>query len=244
MGQPTVDSYVTVMVEQERDTADELFSLWVYIEALPFRLADSAILQTVLSKVNPAYKRPSKHSMANFLLNNAFVAQTAVVEPLVRQRKEQGNLVIGGGQWSDSNLTSINNIVLFTPVPVYMKTAVWAEERNTADNTTAFYVKRIQNLSPRNAFAFVCDTENNMQAVWASLKLKYPCPLVLPCASHCYNLLLADLSEHVMLAKGLTFRNSMTQFWPQHSTPKQILEWCQTSEHGVVRQLERPGATR
>jgi len=122
--------------------------------------------------------------MASRLLKNAFVAQTAVVEPLVRQRKEQGNLVIDGDQWSDSILTSINNIVLFTPFPVYMTTAVWAEEPNTADNTTAFYVKRIENLGPRNVFAFVSDTENKMQAVWASLKLKYPWLLVLPCASH------------------------------------------------------------
>jgi len=52
------------------------------------------------------------------------------------------------------------------------------------------------------------------------------------------------LSKHTLLAKGLTFCNNMTQFWRHHSTPKQILERCQTSEYGVVRQLERPGATR
>ena len=45
---------MTVMLEQERDTADELFSRWVYIEALPFQLADSASLQKILSKLNPA----------------------------------------------------------------------------------------------------------------------------------------------------------------------------------------------
>jgi len=182
--------------------------------------------------------------MANRLLKNAFVAQTAVVGPLILHSKEQGNLVIGGDQWSDAKLTRINNIVLFTPFPVYMETAVWAEERHTADNATAFCVKRIENLGPRNVSAFVSDTENKMQAVWASLQLKDPWLVVLPCASHCYNLLLADLSKHTPLAKGLTFCNNMTQFWRHHSTPKQILERCQTSEYGAVRQLERPGATR
>ena len=73
--QSTVDSYVTRMSEQERDTADELFSRWVYREALPFRLAESANLQTFLTNLNPAYKLPSKNSMANRLLKNAFVAQ-------------------------------------------------------------------------------------------------------------------------------------------------------------------------
>jgi len=244
IGQPTVDSYVTVMSEQERDMDEELYSRRVYREALPSRLAESANLQTFLTKLNPAYKLPSKHSMANRLIKNAFVAQTAVVEPLVRQSKEQGNLFIGGDQWSDANLTGINNIVIFTLFPVYMETAVWAEKRHTAVNTTAFSVKRIENLGPRNVFALAFDTEIKMQAVWASLQLKYPWLVVLPCASHCYNLLVADVSKHTLLSKGLTFCNNMTQFWRHHSTPTQSLERCQTFEYGVVRQLERPTATR
>ena len=242
--QSTVDAYVKVMSEKERDSTDELLARWVYREALPFRLVESSNFLAFTRSLNPAYKPPSKHSMANRLLKNAFVAKKAVVEPLLRQSKENGNLVIGGDQWSDTNLTSINNIVLFTPFPVYMETAVWPEERHTADNTNAFYVKRIEELGPRNVFAFVSDTENKMQAVWAALQLKYPWLVVLPCAGHGYNLLLADLSKHTLLAKGLTFCNNMTQFWRHHSTPKQILERCQTVEYGSVRQLERPVATR
>ena len=108
----------------------------------------------------------------------------------------------------------------------------------------ACHVKHIENLGPGSVFAFVSDTENKMQAVWASLQLKYPWLVVLPCASHCYNLLLADLSKHTLLSKGLTFCNNLTQFWRHHSTPKQSLERCQKFEYGVVRRLERPGATR
>jgi len=182
--------------------------------------------------------------MVNRLLMNAFVAQTPVVEPLVRQSKGQGNFFIGSDQWSDANLTSINNIVLFTPFPVYMEPAVWAEKRHTVDNTTAFYVKHTENLRPGNVSALVADTENKMQAVWASFRLKYPWIVVLPWDSHCYILLLADLSKHTLLAKGLTICNNMNQSWRYHSTPKQILERRQTSEYGVVRQLKRPGATR
>lgn len=239
-----MDGYVHVMSEQERDTADELFARWVYREAQPFRVSESANLQALVRKLNPAYRLPSKHSMANRLLKNAFAAQAAVVEPVVRQSKLQGNLVIGGDQWTDANLNSYNNVVLFTPFPTYMETAVWAEERHTAENTAAFYIKRIEELWPRNVFAFVSDTENKMQAVWMSLQHKYPWLVVLPYTSHALNLLLADLSKYALLAKGLSFCNNMTQYWRHHSTPKQILERCQTAEYVAVRQLERPGATR
>ncbi|KAK1865080.1 hypothetical protein I4F81_007615 [Pyropia yezoensis] len=131
IGQRSVDGYVHVMSEQERDTADELFARWVYREALPFRVSESANLQALVRKLNSAYKLPSKHSMANRLLKDAFAAQAAVVEPV-----------------------------------------------------------------------------------------------------------------YALLAKGLSFCNNMTQYWRHHSTPKQILERCQTAEYGAVRQLERPGATR
>eukprot|EP00170_Pyropia_yezoensis_P003648 contig_15312_g3659 len=158
-------------------------------------------------------------------------ARDVVVEPVVRQSKLQGNLVIGGDQWTDANLNSYNNVVLFTPFPTYMETAVWAEERHTAENTAAFYIKRIEELWPRNVFAFVSDTENKMQAVWMSLQHKYPWLVVLPYTSHALNLLLADLSKYALLAKGLSFCNNMTQYWRHHSTPKQILERCQTAEY-------------
>eukprot|EP00170_Pyropia_yezoensis_P003647 contig_15311_g3658 len=182
--------------------------------------------------------------MANRLLKNAFAAQAAVVEPVVRQSKLQGNLVIGGDQWTDANMNSCNNVVLFTPFPTHMETAVWAVERHTADNTSALYIKRIEELGPRNVFAFDSDTENKMQAVWMSLLHKYSWLVVLPCTSHALNLLLADLSKYALLANGLSCCNNMTQYWRHHSTPKHILERCQTAEYGAVRQLERPGATR
>ena len=108
----------------------------------------------------------------------------------------------------------------------------------------ACHVKHIENLGPGSVFAFVSDTENKMQAVWASFQLKYPWLVVLSWASHCDKLLLADLSKHTLLAMGLTFRNNMNQSWRYHLTPKQILELCQTSEYGAVRQLKLPGATR
>lgn len=102
--------------------------------------------------------------MANRLLKSAFVAEAAVVEPLLRQSKLHGNLVIGGDQWLDTNLTRINNIVPVTLFPVFMGTAVWDEERHTADNTAAFCITRFEERTRRTIFSFVSDAENKKRS--------------------------------------------------------------------------------
>lgn len=90
------------------------------------------------------------------------------MKPVVRQRKLLGNLVIGGDQWTDANMKNYNNVVLFTtPFATYKETAVWPEERHTADNTAVFYIKRTLELRLRNVFAFSY-IENKVQAVLMS----------------------------------------------------------------------------
>lgn len=242
--QSSVDNWVSVMSEQDRARADELCARWIYRDSMSFRTTESSDLRRFLRVLNPAYKLPSRRSLSSTLLDREYEAQAAVVEPLVHKSMKKGDLLVGGDCWTDASLTSINNIVLFTPSPLYIETAVWPEERQTAHNTAAFYIKRIEALGPRNVFAFVSDTESKMQAVWALLVEKYPWLQVLPCASHCLDLLLADLSKNPLLAKGLLFCNAMTQFWRHHSLPKQILERCQVAEYKAVRQLQRPGSTR
>lgn len=51
---------------------------------------------------------------------------------------EVGYIVCGGDGWADANLTSINNIMLFTPIPLYIETALCPEQRQTSSSTAEF----------------------------------------------------------------------------------------------------------
>jgi len=121
---------------------------------------------------------------------------------------------------------------------------VWGESWHTAANTAAFSVKRIESLGARNLIAIVSDTENKMKAAWDELSERYPWMLMIPCASHCFDLLLNDISKNPYVGRPLTFRKKMTEFWRHNSFHKSVLERCQHSEYGKVVQLQRPNPTR
>eukprot|EP00170_Pyropia_yezoensis_P002244 contig_9368_g2248 len=156
-----------------------------------------------------------------------------------------GDIIIGGDGWTDRQRNSICNVMLFTPEPLYVETDMWPEQRHTADNAAAFFMKRIEALGKRSVCAFVSDTEPKMRAVWGRLQEEYPWMLMVPCAAHCFDLLFSYLCKYGALADAVAFCNHMTQYWRNHNLPKMILERCQRSEYdGKVIQIQRPAATR
>ena len=118
---------------------------------------------------------------------------------------------------------------------------MWGESRHTAANTAAFNAKRIESLGARNVIAFVSDTENKMKVVWDELSESYPWMRMIPCASHCFDLL---IWKHPYVARPLMCCQKMKEFWRHNSFPKSVLERCQHEEYGKVVQLQRPNSTQ
>ena len=99
-------------------------------------------------------------------------------------------------------------------------------------------------LGPRNIFAFVSDTENKMKAVWSKMSQEFPWILSIPCAAHCFDLLIRDISSLEVVSKALAFCSLMAAYWRNHHLPKAIFERVQMQENGKVLSIGRSGDTR
>jgi len=216
----------------------------VYRSALPLRTTEDLHFRSFCKALHPAYTPPSRFSISGVLLDKAHEDMKKVVDARVDRALASGDVIVGGDLWTDRSMTSICNLVIFTPDPVYVETGVWGEERHSAVNTAEFFKKRIDALGSSNVSAFVSDTEPKMRAVWEILERDYPTMIMLPCAAHCLDLMLADICKYEDLRSALEFCNDMTQYWRHRGLPKTILERCQLGEYGKVLQLARPGATR
>lgn len=239
-----LSNYVSRITQKENAAIDSKCARWIYQGALPLQTTESRAFLSFTRALNPAYKPPSRFSLAGPLLDNEFLALKKIVDAFVQRCVAVGNIVVGGDGWSDLSKNSIYNVVVFTPDPLYVETEVWGESRHTAENTAAFYAARIDALGARNVCAFVSDTEPKMRALWDLLQDRYPWMLMLPCAAHAFNLLFGDICKNAFVSRSLEFCNNMHLFCRNQGFPKATLERCQVAEYGRVIQLQRPGDTR
>lgn len=240
----TMANFVRTLSSKESRALDVKCARWVYRRALPLSVTSSPEFISFCRALNPAYTPPSRFSLADHLLKGEFKALSRVVNQFVSRATRDGDLVVGGDGWSDRLRNSIYNYIVFTPEALYMETKVWGESRHSAENTAEFFATRIEALGARNVVAFVSDTENKMKAVWDLLEARFPWILTIPCSGHCFDLLTADIAKHPDVAGILSFCNSMTQYFKNHSFPKAVLERCQMNEYKHTIQLQRPGDTR
>jgi len=239
-----LSSFVKVLTQKQVEALDSMCAKWICRNALPLSTTESSSFRAFARALKPAYKPLSRWSLAGPLLDKDFKELSLLVESFIKRCVRDGTVVIGGDGWSDRLMNSVYNMLLFVPQPLYVETKVCGESRHTAENTAAFFAERINSLGPRNVCAFVSDTENKMKAVWDLLQTRYPWIVIIPCAAHCLDLLFADICKHSCVSRPLAFCSSMTRYWRLHGFPKAVLERCQKTEYGCVRQLQRPGATR
>jgi len=174
VGGGPLSPYVRSLSSRECADLDARCARWLFLSELPLPTTDAPPFQAFCKGLNAAYKPPSRFPLAGPLLDREFAAQSVLVDAFVARRVAPGDIIIGGDGWTDRQRNSICNVMLFTPDPLYVETGMWPEQRHTADNTAAFFMKRIEALGKRSVCAFVSDTEPKMRDVWGSLQEEYP----------------------------------------------------------------------
>ena len=179
-GRGKITAFVRRPGHKESAELDARCAMWVYRSALPLRTTEDLHFRSFCKASHPAYTPPSRFSISGVLLDNAHEDMKKVVNARVDRALASSDAIVGGDLWTDRCMTSICNLVIFTPDPLYVETGVWGEERHSAVNTAAFFKKRIDALGSSNVSAFVSDTEPKMRAVWEILERDYPTMIMLP----------------------------------------------------------------
>lgn len=236
--------FVSTMSAGENERASVLCARWIYREGLPFRTVESRAFKSMMKSVNPAFVPPLRLRVANILLRGENKTRKVVVDCEVELSCDAGDVIVGGDGFLDRKQTGTVSVLIFTPEPLYLHTGIWPEVRHTAENTFKFFAEHIDKLGEHNVFAFVSDTEPNMQAVWEKLQTSYKGSVVVPCAAHCFDLLFGDITKHPVIAPATVLLASLSHYLRSRWLPEAILERIQLQEYKAVRQLQRVGVTR
>ena len=180
-------------------------------------------------------------------LDNTHEDMKKVLDARAERALASSDAIVAGDLWTDQSMTSICNLFIFTPNPLYVDTCVWGEERHSAVNTAASFKKRIDALGSCNVIAFVSDTEPKMLAVWEILERDYPTMIMLPCAANCLDLTLEDICKYEDFRSALELCTDTTQFWRHRYLPRPSwngASWASTETSCSWRILERLGGSR
>lgn len=153
--------------------------------------------------VNPAFVHPSRWLVSNSLMASEYWRQETVVDRIVDLSCASGDLVVGRDGFSDRKNASIESVLLYTPVSLYIYTELWREQHHTDVHTFKFFAKQIDKLGSRDISVFVSDTEPKMQSVWTRLQEECLWTTVIPCAAHVLDLSFTDISKHAVVFRRL-----------------------------------------
>ncbi|XP_057744989.1 uncharacterized protein LOC130962845 [Arachis stenosperma] len=212
--QPSIKS---VMQNKEAiHEVDKRFARWLLDCKIPFNAVMSPYFQDMLDGVagiGPGYKGPSYDKLRVHLLADLKRESQMLVDSYRSAWKETGCTLMADG-WTD-------------------------QRQRTLINFLAIVLKVIEWIGPNNIVHVVTDNAANYVAAGRLINRKYDNIYWSPCAAHCLNLILKDISSMAHISNLATRASKITVFVYNHTV---FLSWLR--ERPKWREIVRPGATR
>ncbi|XP_031271135.1 uncharacterized protein LOC116129558 [Pistacia vera] len=178
--------------------ADVSVARFFYDACIPMNALNSIYFQPMLdvvAAIGPGYKQPTYDSMCVNLLRDAKKEVQLIVDNYKTIWQEVGCTLMADG-WTDTCHRSLINFLVYCPKGVCFIKSVDASDV-VKDAFTLFKLFKEMALwvGPNNIVHVVTDNGANYKAAGRMLSDKYENITWSPCAAHCLNLILKDISE-------------------------------------------------
>jgi hypothetical protein len=167
-----------------------------YVEAVPFSLFESDIVKTALSRLHPAYKLPTRKSIAGPLLEESYDKLQSKVRKIITGLQLLNIITDESTNINNARIANISLQSLYGSFH-YISEDVGTKQL-TAENTAAWLRTHLEVLSEENwqrINSITTDTCSTMLSMWTKLRkapeLKHV--FCIPCDSHGIQLLVKDM---------------------------------------------------
>ncbi|XP_025702692.1 uncharacterized protein [Arachis hypogaea] len=191
------------------------------------------------SGFGPGYKGPSYDSLRVNLLADLKRECQMVVDSYRSAWKETGCTLMADGWTDQRQKTLINFLVYCSKGLCFVKSVDASSMVKNASSLCDLFSEVIEWIGPDNVVHVVTDNAANYVAAGRLINKKIENIHWSPCAAHCLNLILKDISSMPHISSLATRASKIIVFVYNHTV---FLSWLRQKEDW--REIVRPGATR
>ncbi|XP_025640666.1 uncharacterized protein [Arachis hypogaea] len=221
---------------------DKRFARWLLDCKIPFNAVMLPYFQDMLDGVagiGPGYKGPSYDKLRVHLLADLKRESQMLVDSYRSAWKETGCTLMADGWTDQRQRTLINFLVYCSKGLCFVKSVDASSMVKNASHLCTLFSEVIEWIGPNNIVHVVTDNAANYVAAGRLINRKYDNIYWSPCAAHCLNLILKDISSMAHISNLATRASKITVFVYNHTV---FLSWLRQRPHW--REIVRPGATR
>ncbi|XP_025681323.1 uncharacterized protein [Arachis hypogaea] len=195
---------------------------------------DEAIAQEEQEQQRPSYDKLRVHLLADLKRESQML-----VDSYRSAWKKTGCTLMTDGWTDQRQRTLINFLVYCSKGLCFLKSVDASSMVKNASHLCTLFSEVIEWIGPNNIVHVVTDNAANYVAAGRLINRKYDNIYWSPCAAHCLNLILKDISSMAHISNLATRASKITVFVYNHTV---FLSWLR--ERPKWREIVRPGATR
>ncbi|RYR59206.1 hypothetical protein Ahy_A05g025039 [Arachis hypogaea] len=209
---------------------------------IPFNAVMSPFFQDILDGVagyGPGYIGPSYDSLRVNLLADLKRECQMVVDSYRSAWKETGYTLMADGWTNQRQRTLINFLVYCSKGLCFVKSVDASSMVKNASSLCDLFSEVIEWIGFDNVVHVVTDNAANYVAAGRLISKKFENIHWSPCAAHCLNLILKDISSMPHISSLATHASKITVFVYNHTV---FLSWLRQKDNW--KEIVRPGPTR
>ncbi|XP_052622528.1 uncharacterized protein LOC111921122 [Lactuca sativa] len=192
-----------------------------------------------IASIGYGYKAPNYHDLRVNLLTDAKNSVSMIIDSLRSQWVDTGCTIMNDG-WRDVSQQHLINFLVYCRKGIsFLKSVDASDIESNATNLCNLFAEIVEMVGEKNTVQMVTDNVANYKLVSTKLCERYPSITWSPCAAHCLNLVLKDLSELDNVKSLVNLASRVTIFVYNHKWP---LNWLR--KRPGWKEIIRPGATR
>ncbi|XP_052116413.1 uncharacterized protein LOC127746600 [Arachis duranensis] len=221
---------------------DKRVARWLLDCKIPFNAVISPFFQDMLDGVagyGPGYIGPSYDSLRVNLLADLKRECQMVVDSYRSAWKETGCTLMADG-WTDQRQRMLINFLVYCSKGLcFVKSVDASSMVKNASSLCDLFSEVIEWIGPDNVVHVVTDNAANYVAAGRLINKKFENIHWSPCAAHCLNLILKDISSMPHISSLATRASKITVFVYNHTV---FLSWLRQKDNW--KEIVRPGPTR
>ncbi|XP_052203989.1 uncharacterized protein LOC127809265 [Diospyros lotus] len=237
--QPSIKACVQSK-ERWHDT-DMAIALWFYDACIPTNAVNSPFFQKAVDKIasmGHGYKAPNYHALHVNLLRDAKTQIKLIIDSFRSHWAEVGCTIMGDG-WTDTRQRPLINFLVYCSKGLsFIKSVNASNFIMNVETLCNLFAEIVEFVGPNNMVHMVTNNGVNYKAARRKLSERYPTIRWSPCAAHCINLIMKDMSEMNDVENVATLASKVTIFIYNH---KWTLNWLRMRPGW--KEIVRPGAT-
>ncbi|XP_038685776.1 uncharacterized protein LOC119985557 [Tripterygium wilfordii] len=228
--------------KEERKEVCRKIARFCFSKALPFNVVNDPYWVPMFESVanfGPGFKPPSMHEMRTWLLKEEVEDINKLKEQHMKACEKYGCSIMSDG-WSNGKNRCLINFLVNSPAGTWFLKSVDASDSiKSGDLMFRLLDQVVEEVGEDNVVQILTDNDSNYVYAGKKLMEKRVTLYWTPCATHCIDLMLEDISKIKVFEKTIKSAKNVVKYIYGHSWVLALMRF-----HTKNQEIIRPAVTR